>query len=73
MLKESTVSALLSAAIAEDPALFGEMNEEELATYNSFVEDLKKAKEKFGDKFDEMEIDIPYSMGDEDDEGFDDE
>ncbi len=68
MLKESTVSALLGAAIAEDPDVFGEMNEEELATYNSFVEDLKKAKEKFGDKFDEMEIDIPYSMGDEDDD-----
>ena len=68
MLKESTVSALLGAAIAEDPDVFGEMNEEELAMYNSFVEDLKKAKEKFGDKFDEMEIDIPYSMGDEDDD-----
>ena len=70
MLRESQESALLGAAIAGDPSVYGDMNEEELKVYNDFVEDLKKARERFGDKFDEMTIDIPYSLEDADDDDF---
>lgn len=66
MLKESQRSALLGAAIAGDPSVYGDMNDEELKEYNDYVAWIDKMRAQFGDKFDEMSIDIPYSLEDDD-------
>lgn len=67
MLRESQESALLGAAIAGDPEVYGEMNEEELEAYNGYVKWLEEVKERHGGSLDGVEIDIPYSLMDPDD------
>lgn len=62
MRRESRETAIIQAAQFKDPSICGGFqDEEEKKDYEEYVKWFDEMREEYGDKFDEMQIDNPYS------------
>ena len=62
MRRESREIVIIQAAQFKDPSICGGFqDEEEKKDYEEYVKWFDEMREEYGDKFDEMQIDIPYS------------
>ena len=69
MIRESRYIAILQAAQYKDPNICdGLQNEEEEEEYNANVKWFDELRKEYGDDLSGIEIDIPYSYDDYDDD-----
>lgn len=74
MIRESRYTAILQAAQYKDPSICGGFkNAEEEEAYNENVKWFDELREQYGGDLSGIEIDIPYSYEDAEDEDEEDE
>ena len=61
LMEEHKLIPLMQAAQYKDPTIFGEMDEEERACYDHYVEWFDELRKQNGGTLKGLDIDIPYS------------